>query len=174
MAKKTAPKKDSIEEIEQPVKNSDSFLPADYRNQLIAQLAEFGYKDGETLNDSELLEKLQSFASAASKQFNESIATEEQRIEAYFHGMHLTNMDFKIQLYEAGIPRAYLHLFRDTHAPLVSPIYDDKKEFKKWNMKEIWKIVRESGINPLTTEEVFKSRHVEPLFKNKDMSRSIY
>ena len=144
------------------------------RLQLIAQLTEFGYQDGETLSDSELLNKLQSYASAASKEFTSSIASKEQKIEAYFHGMHLTNMDFKIQLYDAGVPRRYLHLFMDTHAPLVSPIYDEDKKFVKWNMKNIWKIIRESGINPMTTDEVFKSRHVEPLFKNKDLSRSIY
>lgn len=173
MAKKTSVEKPV--EVQKQSKGGDSFnyLPLEQREALIEKLAELGFVGGEKLTDGELIDKIQDLALSKHRSaINEEADLIAIKMAGLFSDSVITDMDFKLRLFEYGIPKMYIHLFNDTHANLVQPKYEKRtdeetgkeiREMVGYNMEPIWKIIRFSGINPLSTEEIFKSRIKEPL-----------
>lgn len=137
------------------------FLPHDNRAKLIEEVAKLGFGDGDSLNDDELLAKLQELASNIQSQAVGALAvSEEKKLEAYREGSYLNDMDFVMRLYHAGVPKIYLKIFKDMDAALIIPKKDKDGNIEGYNMKAIWKMVRESGINPQTISEIFRPTHL--------------
>jgi hypothetical protein len=141
--------------------DAQSFLPPSYRAELITKLQSLNYADAASLSDSQLIEKLQEIASNGYSSTKDEARTQEQRINALFEGTNLRDMEFKIRLYEAGVDHRYVHLFKDSDARLILQKKNKKGELY-YDMEPIWKIIRGSGINPLTPQEIFKTHHKEP------------
>jgi hypothetical protein len=169
-AKTTIKKEDIEKDVE--LKESNRFLSASHRENLIAKLVTLGYLDGENLDDEELLEKLQELALSMHRSaISEEADLIQTKLAALFSESVITDMDFKLQLYHAGIERHYIHLFNDTHAKLVqvkkrkvldaegNPT-DVDEEYD--DMSRIWDIIRASGINPMGKNEIYKYRGNEP------------
>lgn len=170
MAKKSTEKR--IEEQEESV--STNYLPEEQRAALIEKLVELGFIGGEKLSDAELIDKIQDMALSKHRaNVSDEADLVAIKMASLFANSPITDMDFKLRLFEAGIPQRYIHLFNDTHAHLVQPKYksvvdENGKKVREqigWNMEPIWKIIRFSGIEPLSTQEIFKSRVDEPLIK---------
>lgn len=147
---------------EKPELQSPSFLPEAQRKNFIEKLETLGYVGGADLSDTELLEKFQELAVIAHQ---EKVSDEASLIQTKMAGLfgesNISNIDFKLQLFNAGVDKRYIHLFDDSHAKLVQ-IKTDKEGEEYTDMERIWEIIRFSGINPITPAELFKYRGDEP------------
>lgn len=123
------------------------------RDEIVAKLAELGFKATDSMDDLTLINKLSEIASNAQAKVIE-LETDSKidgltgKLNHYINGTEIDDLEFAERLYTANVHKRYLKLFRNAD--------------KELSMDRVWERIRKSGINPLSVREIFADRHQEP------------
>jgi hypothetical protein len=141
------------------VKDDNSFLSKEDRDNMLADLKEWGIKDFESLSDTALVANIASCAKEfRSKSESKAVDKLQDQLNSYISAASATgkgdlpNKDMIAKLFNLSVPHFYLHIFRDQDVSMSD--------------KQVWQHIRNSRIRPYNeVKEIFrdKGREAEPL-----------